>query len=63
MQKPTQAAGGAAPVFSKAQRKAFAAHMLTVLKPHLDAILKARDAEVTYAACICMQTMLHDYHS
>ncbi|KAL3160540.1 hypothetical protein ABBQ32_010839 [Trebouxia sp. C0010 RCD-2024] len=44
--KAAAVVGGAAPVFSSAQEKAFALHMLAVLRPHIAEFTAARDAEI-----------------
>ncbi|KAL3151375.1 hypothetical protein ABBQ38_013204 [Trebouxia sp. C0009 RCD-2024] len=44
--KAAPVVGGGAPVFSSAQEKAFAVHMLAVLRPHIAEFTSARDAEI-----------------
>ena len=50
--KAAPAAGGAAPVFSSAQEKTFALHMLAVLRPHIADFTAARDAEASSWAAV-----------
>ena len=52
LNKAAPAVGGAAPVFSSKQEKAFALHMLAVLRPHIADFTAARDAEASFcSAC------------
>lgn len=50
--KAAPVVGGGAPVFSSAQEKAFAVHMLAVLRPHIAEFTSARDAEVSSCSAL-----------
>ena len=50
LNKAAVVVGGAAPVFSLKQEKAFALHMLAVLRPHIADFTAARDAEASFCS-------------
>lgn len=52
LNKAAQVVGGAAPVFSAEQEKAFALHMLAVLRPHIADFTAARDAEAYFSSAL-----------